>query len=114
MAQEISKDMIRGVTEAIILNVLESGDSYGYQISKQIRAITNGEYQLNEATLYTVFRRLSAQGLVKNYYGNDDENQGGRRKYYSLTPTGEAELAKSKAEWRFSKKIIDKLLTENK
>ncbi|EHN58451.1 PadR family transcriptional regulator [Oenococcus kitaharae] len=114
MAQEISKDMIRGLTGAIVLSVLEFEDSYGYQISKQIKQITDDRYELNEATLYTVFRRLSAQGFVKSYYGNDDENQGGRRKYYSLTESGKKELNRSRTDWEFSKEIVDALLQEKK
>ncbi|MDR3241621.1 MAG: PadR family transcriptional regulator [Lactobacillaceae bacterium] len=108
MANELSKDLIRGHTDAIVLNLLEQKDSYGYRIVQDIARITNEEYTLNEATLYTVFRRLGKAGLVESYYG--DETQGGRRKYYSLTDAGRERLVEEKKAWQFAKKTIDELM----
>ena len=49
---EISKDLIRGHTDTIILNILNQGDSYGYQVSKSIRQLSDHQYELNEALLF--------------------------------------------------------------
>ncbi|MDR3189876.1 MAG: PadR family transcriptional regulator [Lactobacillaceae bacterium] len=108
MTNELSKDLIRGHTNAIVLNLLSQSDSYGYRLVQDVARITNGEYELNEATLYTVFRRLGKEGLVTSYYG--DETQGGRRKYYSLTEAGHQQLAKEQAAWQFAKQMIDDLM----
>ncbi|GAB6092941.1 PadR family transcriptional regulator [Furfurilactobacillus curtus] len=109
MKPEISKDIIRGHTSTIILNILSQGDSYGYEIAKAVRALSNNAYELNEATLYTAFRRLEKNGDITSYWGN--ETQGGRRKYYQLTTQGQTTLAKNVADWTFAKKIIDDLIT---
>lgn len=105
---EISKDLIRGHTDAIILNILAQGDSYGYRIVQDIRAMSAGQYELNEATLYTVFRRLQKESLVTPYYGN--ETQGGRRKYYTITELGRESLKDAQEAWRVAKPIIDQLV----
>lgn len=108
MAHEISKDTIRGHTDTIVLNILAQGDSYGYRIAQTIREMSGGAYELNEATLYTVFRRLEKNGDIESYYGS--ETQGGRRKYYKLTKQGTQELQQRLDEWEFAKHVIDNLI----
>jgi DNA-binding PadR family transcriptional regulator len=108
MKPEISKDIIRGHTDTIILNILDQGDSYGYAIAKTIRQLSHGKYEINEATLYTIFRRLEKSGDLVSYWG--DETQGGRRKYYQITLQGRQMLTKRIAEWQFAKRIIDELI----
>ena len=49
----IAADLLRGSTDAIILRFLMEQDSYGYQINKDIEQLSDGQYQLSEATLYT-------------------------------------------------------------
>ena len=65
----IASDLIRGHTDTIILSQLMAGDSYGYQINKNIQEKTNQEYELKEATLYSAFRRLEQAGYICSYWG---------------------------------------------
>lgn len=104
----ITSDLIRGHTETIILAHLSTQDSYGYQINKSIQERTKGEYELKEATLYSAFRRLEQGGFIKSYWG--DQETGARRRYYSITPLGQALLAQNKADWEIAKKLIDSLI----
>jgi len=104
----ISKDIIRGHTTTIVLNILSQGDSYGYEIAKTIRQLSHEAYELNEATLYTVFRRLEKNGDIQSYWG--DESQGGRRKYYKITEQGTETLKTNVKEWNFAKHVIDDLI----
>jgi PadR family transcriptional regulator PadR len=109
MQTTISTDLIRGHTDTIILNVLRQGDSYGYGIYKSIIELSNNEYELKEATLYTAFRRLEKEGCILSYWG--DETQGGRRKYYRITDKGRETYEQNKKDWLFAKVVLDKLLT---
>ena len=104
----ITSDMIRGHTEPIILAHLIEGDSYGYQINKEIMEKTNNLYELKEATLYSAFRRLEEAGLIISYWG--DENIGARRRYYSITDKGRDGYQAYKKDWENAKNIIDRLL----
>lgn len=104
----IAADLIRGHTDTVILAQLKKGDSYGYQINKYIKQCTDGEYELKEATLYTAFKRLETNGCISSYWGN--ENTGARRKYYSITPMGEAVYSKLLDEWNTAKRLIDNLV----
>jgi len=104
----ISKDIIRGHTTTIVLNILNQGDSYGYEIAKMVKELSHEAYELNEATLYTVFRRLEKNGDISSYWG--DESQGGRRKYYQITTQGKTTLAENIKAWDFAKGVIDNLI----
>ncbi|WP_096186475.1 PadR family transcriptional regulator [Evansella halocellulosilytica] len=108
MSSTISKELIRGNTVTIILNILRQGDSYGYEIYKSIIELSENEYELKEATLYTAFRRLEKEGHIASYWG--DETQGGRRKYYRITEDGKNLYEQNKAEWLFAKDVLDKLI----
>ena len=49
----ISSDVIRGYNDTIILFLLMKKPSYGYEISKQIRQISEEKYVIKETTLYS-------------------------------------------------------------
>lgn len=104
----ITSDLIRGHTETIILSQLCAHDSYGYEINKTIQERTDNRYELKEATLYSVFRRLEEAGLIYSYWG--DETTGARRRYYSITPLGRKAYEQNKADWQQAKELIDKLI----
>lgn len=104
----IAADLIRGHTDAVILSVLMSHDSYGYDINKTILSGSGGAYELKEATLYTAFKRLEDAGAVTSYWG--DENTGARRKYYTITDKGIEMYRQLYNDWENAKGIIDSLM----
>jgi PadR family transcriptional regulator PadR len=106
--QIVNSDLIRGHIDNIILKILSDGDSYGYEIMKAVSKRSNGEYELKEPSLYTSLKRLEKQGHIKNYWGS--ETHGGRRKYYSITESGEKKLQKALDEWIIAQKTINRLL----
>jgi len=104
----ITADLLRGHTDTIILRQLMNGDSYGYSINRVIQQITQGEYELKEATLYTAFRRLEQNGFIVSYWG--DENTGARRRYYHITSAGRAYYENLLSDWESSLSIIEQLI----
>ncbi len=104
----IAADLFRGHTETIILAQLLEKDSYGYEINKTVRLLSNGNFELKEATLYTAFRRLEASSLIRSYWGS--ENAGARRRYYAITDLGRKEYFKQRADWQLTKNILDQLI----
>lgn len=104
----IAADLIRGHTETIILAQLMQRDSYGYEINKTIRAISDDRYELKEATLYTAFKRLEETGQITSYWGQ--EATGARRRYYRITDAGRAAYREQVQTWDTAKEIIDKLI----
>ncbi|EOT29409.1 PadR family transcriptional regulator [Enterococcus saccharolyticus] len=110
----ITSDGIRGYNDVIILSLLKEGDSYGYAISKQIRARTNDLYVIKETTLYSAFTRLGKQALIEAYPG--ELTHGKKRTYYRITDKGNEFLKMKRQEWEQTKFVVDEFLeggTEN-
>lgn len=101
-------DLLAGCIDTIILNLLTKSDSYGYQIVKQLSLLSDGKYELKEATLYSCLKRLEKNGDIEWYWG--DETNGGRRKYYKITDSGKESLNKHKGHWEFTKFIMSKTI----
>ena len=107
-SSSISSDYMRGSLDPIILRVLLDGDSYGYEIIKAVSHNSGGIYELKEPSLYTSLKRLEALSCVTSYWGN--ESQGGRRKYYRITPKGRQLYETSLAQWKQARDLIDQLI----
>lgn len=101
-------DIIRGLTDTIILARLIKGDSYGYQINKSITELSDNAFELKEATLYTSFRRLEEKGLISSYWG--DETSGARRRYYSITEDGRKLYMENSQDWQRIRELVSALL----
>ena len=104
----IASDIIRAHTDTIILSSLMEKDSYGYEINKKIKQASGGRYELNEATLYTAFKRLEDSGCIDSYWGT--ERTSARRRYYRITNFGIETCQRLLEEWKTAKKIIDTLI----
>lgn len=105
---QLSSDLLRGHTDTIILGLLAGGDKYGYEITKLVHERSQRLYDLREATMYSSLKRLENDGHITSYWG--DETQGGRRKYYHITPSGQRTYGQNRANWDYAKQILDKLL----
>jgi len=81
----ISKELLKGCIEPLILAVLHDGDTYGYLLAREIALRAGEEFQMKDGTLYPALKRLEQDGLVESYWG---EGEGGRRRYYRLTESG--------------------------
>lgn len=82
----------RGLLEFCVLAVLKKGESYGYQIVKDVSQVI----EMSESTLYPILKRLEGG----NYVGSHSVAYNGRlRKYYQITPAGEAYMADFLKDW---------------
>lgn len=107
MDNKLTSDLLRGHTDTIILGLLLAGDKYGYEITKHVAELSQHEYELKEATMYSSLKRLEHDGHITSYWG--DESQGGRRKYYQITPSGRQQYTSNKRNWDYAKAILEKL-----
>ena len=106
--KKLSSDLLRGHTDTIILKLLLDGDKYGYEITKLIHEKSDQAYLLKEATMYSSLKRLEQDGRIISHWG--DETQGGRRKYYRITNSGQELYTTNMWNWNSAKEILDKLL----
>ncbi|WP_026701563.1 PadR family transcriptional regulator [Salibacterium aidingense] len=107
---QISKELMKGNIDTIILALLHDQDRYGYELAKYIRIKTMDQFELKEGTLYVSLKRLENQKWVRSYWG-DEQGAGGRRKYYTLTNAGCKTLREKKKEWGLMSDIMNGCLS---
>lgn len=83
----------RGVLEACVLTVLRRGDSYGYQLVKDVSEMI----EISESTLYPILKRLESGGLLTVY---SVEHNGRLRRYYRITEAGSQRIKAFIDEWK--------------
>ncbi len=108
---EISSDVIRGYNDTMILSILMKEPSYGYDISKQIRNISDGKYVIKETTLYSAFNRMEKNEYIESFTSDPDpEGNGKKRTYYRITDSG-SEYYKTKCEeWDLTKEVVERFI----
>jgi DNA-binding PadR family transcriptional regulator len=95
---EIGKDLMAASSTPIVLAILAEGDSYGYAILQRVRELSGGRIEWTDGMLYPVLHRLERLGHVKARWELADS--GRRRKYYSLTRGGRAQLTEERRQWQ--------------
>lgn len=106
----ISSDVIRGYNDTMILYMLLDKPSYGYEISKHIKELSESKYVMKETTLYSAFTRLEKNGYVTLSYG--DVTNGKRRTYYQITEDGLEYYKEKCREWKITKEVVEKFIKE--
>ena len=102
-----SDTLVAASARPIILSLLLSGESYGYQILQRVRRVSGGKMKWSSAMLYPVLRRMEKEGLVLSEWRVSEENR--MRKYYRLTDLGRKEFEIEKARWVSVQSALRKL-----
>jgi PadR family transcriptional regulator PadR len=99
----------KGTLPTLILEVLLREPTHGYRIAQLIKERSRGVLDFKEGTLYPALHKLRNDGLVESY---DRMEKGRQRRYYRITKSGRATLAKDRAEWREISRAVTILLRE--
>jgi len=87
-----------------ILAALLDGPLHGYGVIKRVDELTDGNLRLRAGTLYAALDRLVEQGLVA---ADREEVVSGRlRRYYRLTPEGNATLTTEAQQMRVAAEVV--------
>jgi PadR family transcriptional regulator PadR len=93
----IGKDLVAASATPLILSVLLAGESYGYEIIRQVHTLSRDRLDWSEGMIYPALRRLEQRGLLKSRWVESEA--GPRRKYYSITKRGRTALQGEKDAW---------------
>ena len=104
----VNPDLLRGALEPVVLEVIATGSSYGYEIAKAIQQASSGQLLAQEGTLYPALHRLEKRGLLKAEWTLSPE--GRRRKHYRLTNAGRRRLDSLRAEWTSFADVVSRIL----
>ena len=98
-------EMLKGVLEGCVLEIISRKATYGYEITQQLR--TQGFTDVVEGTVYTILVRLEKNELVS--IEKKPSEVGPPRKFYSLTKSGKQELGAFWQKWDFVSSKINEL-----
>lgn len=104
---KIDKELVKGTTTMLILDLLKNENMYGYQMIKRLSEKSNNIFDLKEGTLYPILHNLEEKQLIDSYW---DETTSKKRKYYFITKKGKEQLNKKKLEWDIFYNSINNVL----
>ena len=96
----IDPQLKRGMLDACVLALLRRGDSYGYQIIKDL----SDYIEISESTLYPILRRLESSGALTVY---SVEHNGRLRKFYCITEQGVRQNEDFLSDWAKMQRIYE-------
>ncbi len=110
MSLEYITEMLKGVLEGCVLEIISRGETYGYEITQQLRDL--GFTDVVEGTVYTITMRLEKNELVD--IEKKASTKGPPRKFYTLNEAGQEHLETFWKKWEFVSSKINELKTKIK
>jgi PadR family transcriptional regulator PadR len=104
-----SSSLVQGTLQMLILKTLTLEPLHGYGVGVRLEQISRGALQVNAGSLFPALRRLERGGLIKGDWGVTENNR--RAKYYSLTPSGRAQLRRETRDWQAQTAAIASILS---
>lgn len=101
-------EMLKGVLEGCVLEIISRQETYGYEITRQLNAL--GFTDVVEGTVYTILIRLEKSKLVETTKRPSD--MGPPRKFFTLNDAGRTELQKFWDKWGFVVAKLNQLKEE--
>ncbi|OAQ56460.1 PadR family transcriptional regulator [Enterococcus thailandicus] len=101
-------EMLKGVLEGCVLEIIRQQETYGYEITKKLNAL--GFTDVVDGTVYTILLRLEKNKLVDTKKKPSDI--GPPRKFFTLNDAGRAELEIFWEKWAFLSEKMTQLKEE--
>ena len=101
-------EMLKGVLEGCILEIINHKETYGYEITRKLNEL--GFSDVVDGTVYTILVRLEKNKLVETTKKKSD--MGPPRKFFTLNDAGREELKKFWEKWEFVSSKINLLKEE--
>ena len=98
-------EMLKGVLEGCVLEIISRGETYGYEITRRLNAL--GFTDVVDGTVYTILVRLERGKLVD--VTKKPSDMGPPRKFFTLNDAGQEELRKFWGKWEFISSKISEL-----
>lgn len=101
-------ELLKGVLEGCVLEIISREKTYGYEITRQLNAL--GFTDVVEGTVYTILIRLEKSGLVE--ITKKPSDMGPPRKFFTLNEAGRTELQRFWEKWAFVTSKLNQLRKE--
>ncbi len=101
--ESLRMELRRGsLTVGVLARLRE--ERYGYTLRQ---ALAEDGLEMEESTLYPLLRRLESQGLLVSEWREEDRR---KKRFYRLSPDGEAMLEKLLKDWRAISASLERIL----
>jgi PadR family transcriptional regulator PadR len=90
-------ELLKGVLEGAVMQILARGSNYGYEIVRALNQL--GFESVSEGTVYPILLRLEKKGLVD--VSRERSELGPPRKVYTLNAAGDVALSSFWERWSF-------------
>lgn len=110
IALENLTEMLKGVLEGCVLEIISREETYGYEITRRLNDL--GFTDVVEGTVYTILVRLEKNKLVE--ITRKASEMGPPRKFFALNDVGRDELRRFWERWEFLSAKIGELRGESK
>lgn len=104
----IDKELLKGIMKILVLKIISLDDTYGYDLIKELKSLSNGIIDIKEGTLYPILHTFEAQKDIKSYWLESDK--GRKRKYYSITDKGKKTLTELTGQWDLLEEAMHRIL----
>ncbi|MBP1947111.1 PadR family transcriptional regulator [Virgibacillus litoralis] len=101
-------EMMKGLLEGCVLEIISRGETYGYEITQQLREL--GFTDVVEGTVYTITIRLEKNKLVD--IEKKKSTVGPPRKFYKLNAAGQEQVETFWEKWDFISSKMNELKTK--
>ncbi|HEX2945203.1 MAG TPA: PadR family transcriptional regulator [Clostridia bacterium] len=101
-------EMLKGVLEGCVLEIISRKETYGYEITRRLNAL--GFTDVVDGTVYTILLRLEKSKLVDITKKSSDK--GPPRNFFTLNDAGREELRRFWEKWGFVTSKINQLKEE--
>ena len=98
-----------GTLDLMVLKTLAAlGALHGFGIARRIEQIADGQFALNQGTIYPALLRLEQKGWIASEWGISENNR--RARFYSITRAGRKQLAAETKMWVRTVAMLNRLL----
>ena len=94
----------KGLLEFLILRIIAADQVY---VADILQRLAPTEFATQEGTLYPLLSRMRRDGLLEYEWRESDA--GPPRKYYRLTPAGQAQLSELNDYWRQINTTVERM-----
>jgi transcriptional regulator len=92
-----STDLLQGTLDLLILKTLALEPQHGWGIAQRIQQVSKDALLIGQGSLYPALHRLEYKGWIQAEWGPSENNR--KAKFYSLTKTGQKQLAIELDDW---------------
>ena len=103
-----SKELLQGTLELLVLKALSLEPMHGWGLAQRIEQMSREVFRISQGSLYPALQRMKRKGWIRSEWRVTENNR--RARYYMLTPAGERELERERAEWERASRAVNWVL----